>query len=102
MPTMSQPMRPYQRLSARVEKRGPCTTTTVPAGRKRSAWSPATRPASARSSGQAGAARRVAGAAAGERAQLRAVGIGGADVDDVRPAIVRVRAAGRPVDELVA
>src|SRR5205807_7939482 len=53
-------------------------------------------------SGRTKAQRLVAGDAAGERAQLRTVRVGGADVDDVRPEIVRVRAAGRPVDELVA
>ncbi len=76
----STPAVEYQRDSARVEKRGPCTTTTVP---RRAVARPTTRPP------------RQGGA------QLRAVGVGEAHVLDHLPVEVGVVPAPRPVDQLV-
>ena len=84
MLTTSQPEAENHADSARVEKRGPWMTTTVPPSRTGIPSAPAESTSSARSSGQYGSAAETCVTA--------------------RPAAVveRVRATARPVDELVA
>src|ERR1700752_1859203 len=77
----STPAVEYHRDSARVEKRGPCTTTTVP----RSCRCPPARPPGVRQGGT----------------QLGAVRVGKAHVLDDFPDQVGVVAAPCPVDQLI-